>query len=314
MTKQQDAEAPTGSVVMTQSWHVKGWEVSKKGKDRKQESTRETEALESTEVGYRPFTQNALIFTTAALGSTSADRPASIKGIIAVSTVDSVRSMGTPQSSLLRQQLRTQAPGAKANAFWSVGLQMARNEGAMSLMNSLTASMLRELTYSGIHVGTYKYFKSSIHGLAPGTLATDGHTLKVLAASVAATLGIRRRESDKASFFFGAGLNRTVPRRRWQQSACRRTTPAGSPYRSTRRALYRGTDATTLRGVVLSVSQICAYDQLKQSLKRRDVVKVRVMNDKEHKFGNEGPMAFYKVQHVLGKGTFYPFAFKELEP
>ena len=60
--------------------------------------------------------------------------------------------------------------------------------------------------------------------------------------------------------------------------------PAGSPYRSTRhafasvwregglRALYRGTDATTLRGVVLSVSQICAYDQLKQSLKRRGVM------------------------------------------
>ncbi|KAH9054829.1 hypothetical protein EDB87DRAFT_1644902 [Lactarius vividus] len=38
------------------------------------------------------------------------------------------------------------------------------------------------------------------------------------------------------------------------------------------RALYRGTDATTLRGVVLSVSQICAYDQLKQSLKRCSVM------------------------------------------
>ena len=59
---------------------------------------------------------------------------------------------------------------------------------------------------------------------------------------------------------------------------------AGSPYRSTRHAfasvwregglgaLYRGTDATTIRGVVLSVSQICAYDQLKQSLKRRGVM------------------------------------------
>jgi len=53
------------------------------------------------------------------------------------------------------------APGAKANAFWSVGLQMARNEGVMSLMNGLTASMLRELTYSGIRMGTYEYFKSS---------------------------------------------------------------------------------------------------------------------------------------------------------
>ena len=35
------------------------------------------------------------------------------------------------------------------------------------------------------------------------------------------------------------------------------------------RALYRGVDATTVRGVVLSVSQICSYDQIKQNLKRR---------------------------------------------
>jgi len=205
---------------------------------------------------------------------------------------------------------------------------MARNEGVLSLMNGLTASLLRELTYSGIRMGTYEYFKSSIHGLAPGTLATDGLTLKVLAASVAATLG-------------SAVANPTdLVKVRMQAHY-----PAGLPYRSTRhafasvwregglRALYRGTDATTLRGVVLSVSQICAYDQLKQSLKRRgvmqeglalhftasmfagficsvtsnpvDVVKVRVMNDKERKFNSvldcvrtmlrqEGPMAFYK--------------------
>jgi len=99
------------------------------------------------------------------------------------------------------------------------------------------------------------------------------------------------------------------------------------------RSLYRGVDATTVRGIVLSTSQICAYDQAKQSLKRRgileeglglhltaslfagafcsitsnpvDVVKVRLMNDKERKINGvldcvktimtrEGPMAFFK--------------------
>lgn len=267
--------------------------------------------LEATEAGYSPFAQNVLIFTAAALGNMWASAVTNPLDIIKV-----------------RQQLRTQAPGAKASAFWSVGLQMARSEGVMSLMNGLTASMLREVTYSGIRMGTYEYFKNSIHGLAPGALATDGLTLKVLAASVAATLG-------------SAVANPTdLVKVRMQAHY-----PAGSPYRSTRhafasvwregglRALYRGTDATTIRGVVLSVSQICAYDQLKQSLKRRgvmqeslalhftasmfagficsvtsnpvDVVKVRVMNDKERKYRNvldcvrtmlkqEGPMAFYK--------------------
>lgn len=36
-------------------------------------------------------------------------------------------------------------------------------------------------------------------------------------------------------------------------------------------SLYRGIGATTIRGIILSTSQICAYDQVKQTLKRRGV-------------------------------------------
>lgn len=38
------------------------------------------------------------------------------------------------------------------------------------------------------------------------------------------------------------------------------------------RAWWRGVDATTVRGIVLSVSQICSYDQIKQTLKRKGVM------------------------------------------
>ena len=38
------------------------------------------------------------------------------------------------------------------------------------------------------------------------------------------------------------------------------------------RALYRGVEATTVRGVVLSFTQICSYDQIKQSLKSRGLM------------------------------------------
>lgn len=69
--------------------------------------------------------------------------------------------------------------------------------------------------------------------------------------------------------------------------------PAGSPYKNMRhafasiwregasgtgtaaggvRALYRGVYPTTTRGIVLSVSQICSYDQAKQVLKRRGLM------------------------------------------
>lgn len=64
-------------------------------------------------------------------------------------------------SSIRLVEPSTLAPGSKANSFWTVGIQMARSEGAMSLMNGLTASMLREIIYSGIRMGTYEYFKDS---------------------------------------------------------------------------------------------------------------------------------------------------------
>lgn len=51
------------------------------------------------------------------------------------------------------------APGARANSFWAVGLQMARTEGVSSLMGGFTASMLRELVYSGLRLGSYEFFK-----------------------------------------------------------------------------------------------------------------------------------------------------------
>lgn len=47
---------------------------------------------------------------------------------------------------------------------------------------------------------------------------------------------------------------------------------AAASVRGGLRSLYRGVDATTVRGIVLSTSQICAYDQAKQSLKRRGIL------------------------------------------
>ncbi|KAA1471335.1 mitochondrial carrier [Dentipellis sp. KUC8613] len=211
-----------------------------------------------------------------------------------------------PLDMSVRQQLKTQAPspGARAHTFWAVGAQMARTEGVRSLMNGFTASMLREVSYSGIRMGTYEFFKDAIYALGAGSISSDGLALKVLAATVASTIG-------------SAIANPTDLVKVRMQAFY----PTGSPYRNTRhafasiwaaggvRALYRGVDATTARGVVLSVSQICSYDATKQALKRRgamreglgvhvaasmvagfvcsvvsnpvDVVKVRVMNDKD---------------------------------
>ena len=45
-----------------------------------------------------------------------------------------------------------------------------------------------------------------------------------------------------------------------------------SPASGGLRALYRGVGPTTVRGVVLSATQIGSYDQIKQSLKKRGIM------------------------------------------
>lgn len=89
----------------------------------------------------------------------------------------------------VRQQLQTQIPGARSNTFWFVGIEMGRTEGVLSLMNGFSASMLRELVYSGLRLGSYEYFKDSIYDASKGMLTREGIGLKVAAATIAATVG-----------------------------------------------------------------------------------------------------------------------------
>ncbi|EPQ54225.1 mitochondrial carrier [Gloeophyllum trabeum ATCC 11539] len=239
----------------------------------------------------------------------------------------------------VRQQLKTATPGIRGNAFWTVGYQMARTEGVLSLGSGMTASMMREVVYSGLRLGTYEYFKDSLYTAAGGSLPKEGLTLKVLAATIAATIGsFVANPADLAKVRMQAYYPNGSPYRNvfncyaavWREGA---TKEASSPFWGGLRSLYRGVDATTVRGIILSTSQICSYDQVKQSLKKRgimeegiglhltaslfaglfcsitsnpvDVVKVRVMNDKERRYKgvvdcvrsimvNEGPLAFFK--------------------
>lgn len=60
---------------------------------------------------------------------------------------------------------------------------MARSEGALSLMNGFTASMLREVVYSGLRLGSYEYFKDQCATLSalqrnPLLIALSGYTMR----------------------------------------------------------------------------------------------------------------------------------------
>jgi len=242
----------------------------------------------------------------------------------------------------VRQQLRTQTPGVRSNAFWTVGVEMARTEGVLSLMKGFSASMLRELVYSGMRLGSYEYFKDVLHERSQGSLSREGIGLKVAAATIASALGSAiANPTDLVKVRMQAYYPSGSPYRNmrhafamiWKEGVAPAASTGPGSVPDGLRALYRGTTPTTVRGIVLSVSQICSYDQAKQVLKRRgliqegvglhfvasmfaglvcsitsnpvDVVKVRLMNDSGREYrgvsdcvrnimAEEGPLAFYK--------------------
>ncbi|KAI0779878.1 hypothetical protein C8Q74DRAFT_1456295 [Fomes fomentarius] len=242
----------------------------------------------------------------------------------------------------VRQQLQTQTHGTRSSAFWSVGIQMARKEGIRSLAGGLSASMLREASYSGIRMGTYEFFKDQLYAASNGALTREGLSLKIAAAATAATIGSAlANPADLVKVRMQAYYPGGSPYRSmrhafasiWQDGARNAVAAGAAPVSGGLRALYRGVEATTIRGIVLSATQICSYDQIKQSFKKRDimqegvplhfvastfaglfcsitsnpvdVVKVRLMNDKTHQYKgtfdcirqvivHEGPLGFYK--------------------
>ncbi|KAI0344580.1 mitochondrial carrier [Trametopsis cervina] len=250
--------------------------------------------------------------------------------------------VSNPQDVIkVRQQLRTQIPGAKRNAFWSVGAEMARTEGIRSLLSGFTASMLREIVYSGLRLGAYEYFKDKLHDATNGALTREGIALKVLAATCSASIGSAlANPADVIKVRMQAHYPQGRPYRNTAHAfatvfkeGASSSAANGHPVFGGLRALWRGVEATTIRGIVLSASQICSYDQVKQTLKKNDVmqeglglhltastfaglfcsitsnpvdvVKVRLMTDKNRQINgvvhciktiliNEGPLAFYK--------------------
>ncbi|KAI0700904.1 mitochondrial carrier [Cytidiella melzeri] len=233
-------------------------------------------------------------------------------------------------------------PGERTNAFWAIGTQMVRNEGVSSLAHGFTASMMREFVYSGFRLGTYEFFKDTLFTLSNGALTREGVSLKVLGAVCSASIGsFLANPTDvikvrmQAEYPQGRPYRNTphafasVFREGAQSAAAIKT----SPLMGGLRTLWRGAEATTFRGVVLTISQIASYDHIKQVFKSKhwmqegvplhitasflaglccsltsspiDVVKVRLMTDKHRQFkgilhcagkvlSHEGPMAFYK--------------------
>ncbi len=75
----------------------------------------------------------------------------------------------------------------KAN-FWSLGREMARREGVLALWSGVTASCLRELSYSTVRMGGYEPAKEAYKAALP-SVSPDSFLIKVLAGVTSGALG-----------------------------------------------------------------------------------------------------------------------------
>lgn len=187
--------------------------------------------------------------------------------------------------------------------FFSVGREMVRSEGFRSLYNGVTASCLRELTYSTVRFGLYETFKDfysgllgvsdssfalkALSGISSGAIGsafacpTDLLKGKITAAALrrkhqlissSLVLSVRMqaarpdgRPPYRNTFVGFAHVYRegSQPVQPTDPSVPRRTGGVVGGIRS----LYRGVGPTIIRAAVLTSSQIGSYDQVKSMTK-----------------------------------------------
>ncbi|EST09868.2 Mitochondrial substrate/solute carrier [Kalmanozyma brasiliensis GHG001] len=229
----------------------------------------------------------------------------------------------------VRQQLLVDK--SRAN-FVGVAGEMIRKEGIKALWNGVTASCLRELTYSTVRFGLYETFKD-FYGKALG-VADTSFALKALSGISSGAIGSAFAcPTDLIKVRMQAVRPTGQPPYRNTFVAFGHVYREGNGFVGGMRSLYRGVGPTIIRAAVLTSSQIASYDQVKTVLKANqvlqegfalhfsasmvaglvcsvtsapfDTVKVRLMQDKSRQFknamdclgklvANEGPLALYK--------------------
>eukprot|EP00455_Lapot_gusevi_P057486 TRINITY_DN9808_c0_g1_i3.p1 TRINITY_DN9808_c0_g1~~TRINITY_DN9808_c0_g1_i3.p1 ORF type:complete len:283 (+),score=64.12 TRINITY_DN9808_c0_g1_i3:105-953(+) len=149
------------------------------------------------------------------------------------------------------------------NGFSHAFTKILQEEGYFrGLMKGVTASMLREASYSSVRLGLYDPIKSII---APKATSKDDFTLiqKILAGGLSGAIG--------SAFANPTDLVKIRFQNVWPGQP--------QPYRNTLHAfvaifrdegglkgLYRGVSATIVRASVLTASQLSAYDHAKRYL------------------------------------------------
>jgi len=247
---------------------------------------------------------------------------------------------------LIKVQLQTKKDG-------NIGaLQQAkiiiRSEGFLSLYNGISASLVRQLTYSTTRFAIYEMSKQSV---SPNGEPIPFTSRLLMAAGAGACGGFVGTPGDMTNVRMQNDMKLPLEQRRNYKHAI---DGMARVYREEGlKKLFSGADWATMRAILMTIGQLCFYDQIKQTLlatpyfednlithfsaslgagaiattmtQPLDVLKTRSMNAKPGEFASsvdvlkttmrEGPMAFYKGYIPafvrLGPQTILTFVFFE---
>ncbi|PWN47650.1 mitochondrial carrier, partial [Violaceomyces palustris] len=197
---------------------------------------------------------------------------------------NAISAMSTNPADIVkvRQQLLVDKSRA---SFVKIGLDMAKNEGVMSLYNGVTASCLRELTYSTVRMGLYETFKDFYSGAF--NVSDKSFSIKVLSGVTSGALGSAFAcPTDLVKVRMQAARPDGRPPYRntfvgflhvYREGSQPPPQLPGQPVRQGGlvggvRSLYRGVGPTIIRAAVLTSSQIASYDQVKGMIKERGLM------------------------------------------
>lgn len=159
-------------------------------------------------------------------------------------------------------KVRMQMSNDHASGFVKTIVRVYRNEGFRSLYAGLTASLLRQATYSTTRFGVYEELKSRVQGESkqpPGAITLVG--IACFSGLVGAAVG---NPADILNVRMQNDLTMPPEKQRKYKHALdgliRMVREEGI------NSLFRGINANCARGVLMTASQLASYDTFKKGL------------------------------------------------
>lgn len=230
---------------------------------------------------------------------------------------------------LLKVHIQTQQEGRIT--LIGMGVKVVKNEGILGLYNGLSASLVRQMTYSTTRFGVYEVVKQAIMASQEDKNAPLKFWQKIAIAGTAGMMGgFVGTPGDMVNVRMQNDMKIPREQRRNYKHAIDGIYRVATEEGMTK--LFNGATMATIRAVLMTVGQIAFYDQIKQLLLQSgwfkdnigthftastlagavattitqplDVMKTRMMNARPGEFksifhcfvytAKLGPLAFFK--------------------